>query len=666
MDLMGPLVRRGRLESTPTSQDVFESADRAWQALADDRERRRRNRDYLFGRQWREEVETPDGHVLTEREAIEAQGREPWQANRLRPIIRNLKGQLRKNQSDRQVFAVNDSADDAGEMLTKALRAIRRINKMESQEADELVEHLLAGKAAFRVGYKYRHKFDRPEVTITPVNTLRLFYNPDVSDRQLQDLRLIGQIHDMELADVLNAFAPRDREAEQAIREYYGERDHSRYESFGLSDFGRADSLSFRTPEDPDLTRVIEVWRKESHRIDLIHDHETGRLHRASLPDAQVEQENQARRQRGMAPIEARSRREAVWVGYFLTPTGEVLWSGRTPYRHQSHPYALGFAEMMDGEVRGLMDDLVDQQRLYNRMLQIMDMGLATAARGVLMIPEESIPDSLSIEEFAEEYQKVNGVVVYSATGDEGQQLPSQHAPQQVFSNSIPAGAFEWLSQMRNDMREVSGVTGPAMGETPKSGTPAALYNQQILRSQTTTRDLFETYFEVLHETDRKAVQLAAQYYDDGRRVVAPDGEQAVIDREKIKGLQLDVALAQVADTATYRQLFEQDLQQMRSSAEITFRQYLKMSSHPKADELLKLIERTNPLVEQGQSPADQAPDASPKMRRALQAMGEGTQAATRPASTEGAMNNRRLRARLLEMAEDGDRDAQALLKQAA
>jgi hypothetical protein len=644
-------MENGRLASTERSVDVLEEARSAWNALQNDRKRRRRNRNYLMGLQWQDEVETEDG-FKTEREVIEDQGREAWKMNHIRPIIRNLKGQLRQNQSDRQVFAVNREDNRAAEVMTHVLREARRINAMESIEADQFIEHLLAGKSAFHVGYKYWPKYDRPEVSIRKVNMLRFFYNPDADDRRGHDLRIVGEIHDMSLDDIVTSFAPRDREYGEAIREYYGD---VKSETFEMREaFGFQDGLSFDTPLDSDLHRVIEVWRRRSKMVRKVHDPEAGRTVQAELPDARIEQENRARRQRGMEELRVMDRRENVWVGYFLTPTGEILWAGETPYDHQEHPYAFGWADMIDGESRGLLSDLIDQQRLYNRMIQVMDLGMSTSARGVLMIPEERIPEGMSVNDFAEEYTKVNGVVVYKARTEDGGQIDPRLKPEQVYNQSIPTGAFEWLAQMREDMESSSGVTGPVMGESPDSGTPAALYNAQITQSNTTTLDLFETYFEVLRDLDVKTVQVAAQFYDDDRPVRTNENDILRFTSDEVRDVQFDATVAQVADTATYRQLYERDLQEMRAAGEITFRQYLEMSSHPKADQLIELIERTNPLVKGETRPQQGTGD--PETQQALEVAAQGSQAATQ----------RNLRAQLLQAAENGDRDAAALLSQAA
>jgi hypothetical protein len=660
-DLMGPLMQQGQLVGTDTTRDVLEESRSAWDALEADRQRRRRHRNYLMGKQWQDSVKH-DGQRMTEKEAIESKGREAWQMNHIRPIVRNLKGQLRQNSSDRQAFAVNREDNRAAEQMTKSLREARRINMMDTVEADQFLEHLLGGKAAFHVSYKYWAKYDRPEVTVRPVNMLRFFHNPDANDRRLHDLRLVGEIHDMDVESIQASFAETPREAD-AIEEYYGKpnRAETFWDNYG---FNRSDSLSFDATSEDDMHRVIEVWRRELRRTRILHDPaEPGRyeVDPEKYNDQRIEQENQVRRQRGLPELRVEDKQEMTWIGYYLTPTGEVLWAGRTPYWHQEHPYAFGWAEKIDNESRGLLVDLIDQQRLYNRMIQIMDLGMSTSARGVLMIPKEMIPEHMTPQDFADEYSKVNGVIAYKADPDQNN-LPDGAAPEQVFNRSIPSGAFEWLAQMRGELQEVSGLTGATMGDEPPSDQPASLYQARIQQSQITTLDLFETYFEILQKADLKILQTAQQFFQDGRLVKGSQNDVSRFDRASVRDVQFDVSIAQVADTATYRQLYEQDLKEMLGNGFITFSQFLEMSSHPKADQLQQIINRTNPLAGQGMQGQVEG-TGDPQTRQALQQAAQGAEAADQQLPPGQA---RQLRDQLIQQAEQGDRESQARLAQAA
>lgn len=637
---------------TETSQRVAEHAQAAYEALLPDRQRYRRARNYLFGDQWSDYMLDENGRTVREEDYIKQEGRIPWRLNHLRPIVRNLKGQLRLNQSDRAAYSINRSDADMGEMLTTALRQVRRINRAEALETDGFQAHLASGKVAFRCGFNYIPRLNRRDVVVQMVNPLRLFYNSDLTDRRLWDLRLIGQLHDLTVSDVVAAFAARDRAKARAIEEHYQYQRHQAYSAHHAVGFDLFDQDSFHQPTNPALCRVIEVWQKESRWVELLHDPLQGRVLPNCLSRAEIEHENEARRAQGLPELAVDERYEQVWYGYYLTPDGHVLWEGVSPFAHQEHPFILGFADFMDGQCAGIMDDLIDQQRLYNRMIQRMDEAIATSVHGTLMVPEEMVPEGMTNDEYAREITRVNGIVFYSLTDNDGLPLnvPAGVRPEMVHHQAIPSGAFQWLAQMKQDLETVSGVTGPVMGQTPTSGTSASLYHQQIVQGSTTNIDFFESYLETLAELDRKALSLILQFYDERRSLRTPDGRMVQFDPERAHELEYDVTIARVADTATYRQLFEADLQRFLNEKRLTFRQYLQASSHPRAEAILRLIDRTNAL--QTGNPQDLPRD----VQHAIQEMGG---AETLLSADPAVMKNALARA-----AEAGDADAAALLRQ--
>lgn len=593
LDQETPAVAADQLEATPESMRNLDLAYRAWTTLEGDRRRRHRAGKYYWGDQWSDTLEV-EGQTMTEEEYIRRDGRIPWRMNRIGPTVRNLKGQYRQNESERQAFGVDRQDDQTAEMATLALRHVRRINRMKDLEADQFQEHLIGGKVAFRVGYKWWEKHQRPEVMVQAVHPYRLFYNPDLTDRRLFDLRLVGQLHDLSMPDLVKAFAGDSRAKAQQLQRVYGRSTQDTFDDFDFLQTAEDElaSLSFYESFEDSKYRVIECWYEKPAWVTYAHDPNTGAYGRVDLEGDQLMIENQMRQAAGLLPLEIEEKYETIWYGQFLTPHGHVLWQGETPYEHREHPFVLGFAELFDGKTKGVVHDVIDQQRLYNRMIGIMDEAMSTAARGVLMIPEEMIPDGVDPQDFAETYSSVRGVVVYRAKPEGQNALPPGYAPQQIYNNSVPAASFSWLEQMAQDLEYTSGVRGPLMGETPKSGTPNALYQQQILQGSVTNIDFFETYLETIRELDLKQLKTLVQYWTTPRPMITSFGEQVVFDPEQVRGLEMDVAIGNVQDTAVARQLFEDDLRQYLEGQHITFPEFLQVSSHPKSQQLQAIVQR--------------------------------------------------------------------------
>lgn len=567
-----------------------------WEARQDYRDRRGRARDYYRGKQWDELIVDPDDPDTTaqEKTIIERQGRIAWVMNHVGATVRNLKGQYRQNRSERAVYAVSRQDTEATEMMNVALRGVRRYNKMKTVEADQFEEHILSGACAWRVGIQYDSNLNRNEVRVFPVDQTRLFFNLDIRDRRMEDIRIIGELHDLTMPQILMAFAHGEdgqfqSERAQQLRSFYTESDEYHYDQ--ISDYGReyTDSAEFWDTHDQNLYRVFEVWKQQFKLVQFAHDLMTGDYGDFTGDNLFVAAVNAEREMAGQPGIEIVSRYEPVWHCYFLGPRGEILYESDTPYWHESHPYIVGLSVLIDGDTWGLVEQIIDPQRWLNRLVASMDHSLMSAAKGVLLVPEDAIPGDMDISDFAETWSRANGVLKIKLK-------PGASPPIQIANASIPNDMWMMMDNLKTWIQEVSGVTGPMQGYDPKSGTPASLYQQQVVQASTTNLDYFESYLEAIYELDRKMLKVIMQAFDEERYLNEPSLRGFIqYDPQAVREVDFDVAAGNVTDTATYRQLWEQDLQTFLTSGYIDFFTYLEMSSHPKADALMKLLQQGMP-----------------------------------------------------------------------
>lgn len=580
----------------PALLGMLEEARHDWEHRERYRRQRRKARNYYRGLHWNHVIEDPDnpGQYITEKELIERQQRVAWVMNHIQALVRNLKGQFRQNRSARAVVPTQEADPEMIDQVNLGLRAVRRYNRMRVIEPDGFEEHILSGASAYYVDINYDPTLRRNEVSVEVVDQARLFYNLDIRDRRIRGLRRVGMLHDLTWQDLVSTYATRadgtlDRGLAEQLKESYGDHSRFQWDIFARYGFGRVDSLDFYNTWDTGFHRVVELWRYEHRVRHYLHDLATGEYERGQMSEAELGQENYQREIAGLPELRRYETIEPAWYQYHLTPWGDLLYHSETPYWHGSHPFVLGLSVLLDGETWGLIENVIDPQRWLNRITSMLDFSLASSAKGVLLVAEEQIPDDMDITQFASEWSRANGVVRYKLK-------PGADVPQQIASNSIPAGAFEMLGALKQWIEETSGVTGPMQGFRPDSGTPASLYRQQILQAATTNLDYFETYLETLHETDKKALQCMLQAFAERRTLHDPNAQtHAVYDPETVRSIDWDVAMADVADTATYRAAFEQDLQQFLFSGFLDFGTFLEMSSHPKAQQLAQLLQRRRP-----------------------------------------------------------------------
>lgn len=219
------------------------------------------------------------------------------------------------------------------------------------------------------------------------------------------------------------------------------------YQQFGYPLNNRYD---FLVPDNTSLCRLIEVWRKESKARYRCHDVNSGEIFKIEIEDyqEQVANVNEERRRDGAALgipeeeipyIKAEWFIDSYWYYYFLTPFGDILDEGETPYEHKEHPYVFVAYPFIDGEIHSFVADVIDQQRYVNRLIMLYDFIMKTSAKGVLLFPEDALPDHMSMDDIADEWARADGIIVFkpNKTGT---------LPKQIANNCTQIGISELLN----------------------------------------------------------------------------------------------------------------------------------------------------------------------------------------------------------------------------
>ena len=297
-----------------------------------------------------------------------------------------------------------------------------------------------------------------------------------------------------------------------------------------------------------------------------------------------------------------------------LTPYGHCLYEGETPYKHEGHPYVVNLQPMIDGEVWGLIEDMIDQQRYINRLIIQLDFIVSASAKGVLMVPEDVVPDGMRPSDFAKEWVKANGVIFYKPSVSHGKM------PEQISSNSTNVGLNEMLALQMSLFQDVSGIHNAIQGKEANSGTPASLYAQQAQNATINTLEQMSYFENFLQNRDRKVLKLIVQYYDE-KRYLAINGraiseESKIYDPELAKDIDFDIVVTQGTDTPVYRQLIDNTLFELLKGNLIDLEMYLEQTSMPFADKLLQAVRQRRELMEQGQMPGQLPPDVMAQVQQ--------------------------------------------------
>lgn len=592
--------------------DVLMEAQHYWNQMDDFRHDRERNKRYTYGFQW-DDVICVDGKKMTEEDYIKTQGNVPLKNNLIRRLVRNVLGVYRSQLKEPTCTARDRDEQKLGETMSTILQCNMQLNRMNEVNARSMEEFLISGFIVHRKSYGWRNgKEDCWTDYVQPNN---FFIDNNMRDFRGWDVTCLGEVHDVSFGQLCEQFAhtPQEYRRLKEIYKWAARREYiaSYAERFGYS---RLENYDFLLTSEPGRCRVIEVWRKEQKPRYRCHDYQNGDIFKIEVSDyeeqvAQVNRERmQMAKEAGMPDdevplIKATWFVDDYWYFYYLSPFGDILREGETPFEHGSHPYVFKAYPFIDGEIHSFVADVIDQQRYTNRLITLYDWIMRASAKGVLLMPEDCLPDGVSIEDIAESWAEFNGIIVYKPS-------PSRQIPQQVANNSTNIGITELLNLQLKFFEDISGVNGALQGKPGFSGQSASMYNQQVQNSTMALLDMLECFSQFTIDGAYKDVKNMQQFYDTKRvfNIAGKSGAQIEYDPKKIRDVEFDLSITESTSTPAYRQLANDWLMQLWQAQAISVEQLLEFGDFPFADELLQSIKSQKEQIQNGGMPEAMSP----------------------------------------------------------
>lgn len=599
--------------------DIIFRAARAWDCMREFRENRERNKRYMYGDQWGDMIEYC-GRMIREEDYIKMQGNIPLKNNLIRRLARTVIGTYR-NQNKMSVCIARDREEQKlGETMSTILEYNNKLNEKKELDARMFEEFLISGLAIQKEVYAMRK--GRQDCWSDNVNPNFFFMDGNMNDIRMEDVSIIGELHDLTFGQLASAFAHNEQDLKKLEDIYKKARNRDVFANY-IDTFHRNanEYVSFLQPYDLTLCRVIEVWTQEQRRALWCHDYLYGDAYIDSYQNLQnIKAENEARlednRMKDMngnyildengnimlqmpveqVPlIEYEYIVETYWYYRYLSPFGDVLEEGETPYAHGEHPYVVKAYPFIDGEIHPFISDIIDQQRYINHYIILNDFIIKASAKGVLIVDEDSIPDDMNIEDIADEWTRFNGVIKMHLKD-------GAKAPQQLVNSSKVYGIQDMITLQMQLMDDVSGVHGALQGKTPSSGTSGLLYQQQANNASTSIVDILEVFSSFIVADAKKKLKNIQQFYDE-LMTIKVAGRQAVVryDPQIMGGIDFDLSITESYDTPVYRALNNEMLMQLLNAQQISLEQMLQVGSFPFADQLLQLIQSQKQEIQQQQ-----------------------------------------------------------------
>lgn len=610
---MDTVVMSSRQSGDRRAFDILMEAQHYWNQMEDFRKDRERNKRYTYGFQWDDKI-CVDGETMTEEEYIKRQGNVPLKNNLIRRLVKSVLGVYRSQSKEPTCTARDRDEQKLGETMSTILQCNMQLNRMTEVYARTMEEFLISGFIVHRKSYGWRNgKEDCWTDYVQPNN---FFIDNNMRDFRGWDVSVLGEIHDISFGQLCEQFAssPEDYRRLRDIYKWAAKKEYiaSYAERFGYS---RLENYDFLFTSEPGRCRVIEVWRKEQKPRYRCHDYQNGDIFKIDVEDYQKcvvavnDERIEMAKSVGMPEeevplVKATWFIDDYWYFYYLSPFGDILKEGETPYEHDSHPYVFKAYPFIDGEIHSFVADVIDQQRYTNRLITLYDWIMRASAKGVLLMPEDCLPDGVSIDDIAESWTEFNGVIVYR---------PSKNGrvPEQVANNSTNIGIAELLNMQLKFFEDISGVTGALQGKPGFSGESAAHFQQQTQNATTTLLDLLECFSGFVVDGAYKDVKNIQQFYDSKRvfNIAGRSGAQIEYDPKKIRDVEFDLSITESTTTPAYRHLANDILMQLWQAQAISVEQLLEHGDFPFADELLQSIKSQKEQLEQGKMPDGLSPE---------------------------------------------------------
>lgn len=623
-------LNRPKIErSTRKGSQILENCRAYWDALRPIRDVRRENRHFRNGNQW----------TKTELDDIKSVGGMPITQNICALLVRNMVGQYWTNKTTPVAVARKQKASEESGMLSSAIERVIKINNDDTKDARNLEELIQSGIACCRISYSWNAELNMNEIYTVNTNTNRLIFNPDIEDTALTNLHTIGEICDATIDDMIVNFA-KTKEDELYLRQIYeGKGSDNVIASDQSAD--KLDNMDFYNPYDVNTCRYFEVWQKEMKHVVKYHDYAFAQMGISEYTMDELEVINQKRlisaHQQGIpseevALIEYEEGYESVWTVKYIAWNGAILKETVTPYLHGQHPYVLLLHTFIDGEIHPMLSDIIPQQRYMNRLIQMIDFAMGRAAKGVLIVPEDCIPEDGNINDMAKRWSDFNGVIKTKATTNGSK-------PEQIVANLVNFGAREMFETQMQLAQKIFGVNEAMQGQAPASGTPASRYLQETQNSSLNSKDLFEMYAKYKGQKYYKMMTLIKQFYTD-KIYMAVSGRgttdnENVYDPDRVKNLDFDITVSSANNSPSYALMQEEQLHRYLEAGLIDLEMALSLSSSSFAPQLLEAVKKRKDEQQEQQA------EMAMQQQGMQQQQGQPTQEAQQePVSEEEYINN--------------------------
>ena len=587
----------GKLNMTPS--ELLRTLDNQYYAEEDFRRRRQRNIDFTRGRHLGELVYDAElERYVTQFQYLRRRGMPILSYNIVSKLGRSLVGQFRDINTGNIVKCESKEprGQELAHILTECLNRIKLKNKSKQKDARNMKEMLHSGRPVFKVLWGSKGNMTKKDVMYRIVNTAKCGMNPGVTDEDFANLNTFYEIHDTDINSIIEMFANGDYEKGQEIREAYFKykRDQRKTSAYSSQSFDGSEvrNMTFYNEGVGNSSyRYFEVWTKisdyEASTYDPLeipgNDYKVYKWQDPKKIKKQIDALNKERLNNiegDIAPedvlIEFKAEFRSRCYASYITPWGYLLDVKESPYKNGKMPYIMP-APDLNGEMWGIIEEVLDAQLSMNRQIQQADSIISNASKGVWMVPSDAVPDDMTNKEYLRQIKKTDGaVIVQLRDGQTAQDV----MPKQMYANAANVGSqVQQMIQLYSGLvDDISGNYGAAQGRGTSSSTTATGYALESQNAGLNVRDIFETYLNLLLERDELILMFILEGYtkQDYLKITGKE-----IDPSEFKQYEFNVEQSKGTNSLAHKMALEQEMLQLVYNQLLPFEVFLDISNNP-------------------------------------------------------------------------------------
>lgn len=606
-----------------TPAELLRTLEHQYYSEDDFRKRRQRNIDFTRGRHFGERVYDAElQRYITQWEYLQRRGIPQLTYNIVSKLGRSLVGQFREINTGNIVKCQSKDlrGQELANVLTECLNRIKRNNKTKSKDARNMKEMLHSGRPIFKIMWGSKNNMTKKDIIFRTVTTSKCGMNPGITDEDFANLHTFYEIHDTSLNDIIEMFGGSDYQRGIEIKEAYikNQGDQRRQATYSSQSFDGTElrNQTFYTQGVGNSSyRYFEVWTK-------ISDYEASTYDPLEIPGNSykvykwrnpeevkkeidtINQERIANSENDVATedllIQLTTEFRSRWYVSYISPWGFLLDIRESPYKSGVMPYVMP-APDINGEMWGLLEEVLDAQLSMNRQITQADSIISNASKGMWLIPSAAVPDDMSNKEYIQQIKKTDGaVIVQLRDGYEAKDV----FPQQVYANASNVGnQVQQLIQLYSGLvDEISGNYGAAQGKGTSSATTATGYALESQNAGLNIRDTFEIYLDLLVQRDEKLLMFVQEGYTKADYMNLMGME---IDPKEFKNYEFSIEQSKGTNSPTHRLALEQELLQFVYNNLIPLEVFLDVSNNPvmiQVKQKLQEYQKDQAIAMQGQN----------------------------------------------------------------